>query len=135
MLTAGKTEQPEATAAQCAGLIARCEREALREQLVPLHALHAWLAACAGDPDVAVASVAAAERASQAGDVGIATPLAALWMAKALRAAGRLPEAAAEAQRGVAWLSLHARQCVPIEFRDSFLHRNPVHRELLAWSS
>jgi hydroxymethylglutaryl-CoA lyase len=68
-------------------------------------------------------------------EVGIATPAAALWMAKALRAAGRPAEAAAQARRGAAWLTVRASQGVPIEFRDSFLHRNPVHRELLAWSS
>ena len=135
MLAAGKAERPEPTAAQCAGLIARCEREALREQLVPLHALHAWLAACAGDLDVAAASVAAAARASQPGDVGVATPVAALWMAKALRAAGRPADATTEAHRGAAWLTLRAQQSVPIEFRDSFLQRNPVHRELLCWQS
>ncbi len=134
MLAAGKAERPEPTAAQCAGLIARCEPEGLRELLVPLHALHAWLAACAGDLDAAAASVAAAGQAAQAGDVGIATPLAAFWMAKALGAAGRPADAAAEAQRGAAWLTLRAQQGVPIEFRDSFLQRNPVHRELLTWS-
>jgi len=134
MLTAGKAERPEPTAAQCAGLIARCEPEALREHLVPLHALHAWLAARAGEIDAAAASVAASARASQAGNGGIATPAAALWMAKALRAAGRPADAAAEADRGAGWLTTRAVQYVPIEFRDSFLHRNPAHRELLAWS-
>ena len=106
----------------------------MREHLVPLHALHAWLAARAGEIDAAAASVAASARASQAGNGGIATPAAALWMAKALRAAGRPADAAAEADRGAGWLTTRAVQCVPIEFRDSFLHRNPAHRELLAWS-
>ena len=133
MLAAGKAERPEPTAAQCAGLIARCEPEALREPLVPLHALHAWLAAGAGDIDLAAASVAAAVHASRPGDIGVATPVAALWMAKALRAIGRSADAAAEAQRGAAWLALRAQANVPVEFHDSFLHRNPVHRELLAW--
>ena len=135
MLAAGRAERPEPTAAQCAGLIARCEHEALREQLVPLHALHAWLAACEGDLGAVAASVAAAEYASEPGDVGAATPVAALWLAKALRAADRPAEAAAHARRGADWLADRAEQSVPVEFRDSFLHRNPVHRELLGWSS
>jgi hypothetical protein len=33
------------------------------------------------------------------------------------------------------WVTETAQQRVPAEFRDSFLHRNPVNRELLALAS
>jgi hypothetical protein len=34
-------------------------------------------------------------------------------------------------RRGAQWLQRTAADEVPSEFRDSFLHRNPVNRELL----
>lgn len=42
------------------------------------------------------------------------------------------PDGAAEAlQRGVHWLEVLAQPNVPAEFRESFLHRNAIHRALL----
>lgn len=56
-----------------------------------------------------------------------------LWLhaSRALRAAG---DARAEAvlQRGLNWLHMTAEEQVPEAFRDGFLNRNPIHRELRA---
>ena len=54
---------------------------------------------------------------------------------KALRAAGDETQAARLLRRGGAWVRDLARRHVPGEFRDGFLHRNPVNAELLALSA
>jgi DNA-binding SARP family transcriptional activator len=55
------------------------------------------------------------------------------WLAgvRALLAAGRREDAAEVVAEAVAAIERIARDDVPAEFRDSFLHRNPVNRELL----
>ena len=57
-----------------------------------------------------------------------------LWLhcGRALAAAGDAAHAGEVLARGRAWLHATAREHVPEPFRDSFLHRNPVNRELLA---
>src|SRR6202008_1787126 len=95
---------PALTAPQCAILIARCELHGLREQLVPLHALHARLLARQGDAHSAETSLGLAEQALQLGEIGAVTPLAGLWRAQALQTLGRATEAARAAQRSAAWL-------------------------------
>ncbi len=134
VMVAGRAVEPELTSAQCAGLIARCEPEGLREQLAPLHALCARLLAREGETRSAHASVAQAEQALLQGDIGAATPLAGLWLAQALQSLGCAADAALQAQRAAAWLMDRAQHAVPPEFRDSFLHRNPAHAALLAWA-
>ena len=135
MLVAGRVVQPEPTSAQCASLIARCEPEGLREQLAPLHALCAWLLAREGDTRSAHAGIALAEQALLQGDIGAVTPLCGLWLARALQCLGCPAEAALQSQRAAAWLTERAQQSVPVDFRDSFLRRNPVHCALIAWAS
>lgn len=49
-----------------------------------------------------------------------------------LRAAGRQDEAVETLRHAVAAIERIAREDTPPEFRDSFMHRNPVNRELLA---
>ncbi len=131
VLVAGQAAQPEPTAAQCAALIARCEPEGLREQLAPLHALCAHLHAQAGESHLARASIAHAEHALLAGDIGAVTTLCGWWLAQALHALGRPAEAALKAREAAASLMERATQSVPLEFRESFLQRHPVHRALL----
>ncbi|MEO8154464.1 MAG: AAA family ATPase [Rhizobacter sp.] len=60
-----------------------------------------------------------------------------LWLncGRALAAAGDAAHAAEVLARGHAWLHTTAAEQVPESFRDSFLHRNPVNRELLALAS
>ena len=139
---AGQAAQPEITSSQCSALIARCEPQGLRETLLPLHALYAHLAVRQGDLHTAQASVALALQAMQQaaqgdsdGDSGAASPLAALWLAQALRSLGDAAAAAVQASRAAAWLTERSRNAVPPEFRDSFLRRNPVHAALLAWAA
>ncbi len=132
VLVAGQAVEPEPTSAQCAALIARCEPQGLREELVPLHALHAYLLARDGDARSAEASVALAEQALEKGEIGAVTPLCGLWLALALQRRGSPPESTLRAQRAAEWLTERARQSVPAEFRDSFLRRNPVHVALVA---
>ena len=136
VLVAGQAVQPELKSSQCAALIARCEPHGLREELVPLHALCAHLAAREGDLPSAQASVALAQQVMLQGlhgDSGTASPLAGLWLAQALRSLGDVAAAAVQARRAEAWLTERAQHAVPPEFRDSFLHRNPVHAALLRW--
>ncbi|WP_372526255.1 ATP-binding protein [Piscinibacter sp.] len=135
VLAAGQAGEPELVSAQCSDLIARCEPQGLREELVALHALHARLLAREGDTVSAHASVALAEQALLQGDIGAVTPLAGLWLAQALRSLGCAADAALHAGRAAAWLTDRAQHAVPPEFRDSFLHRNPVHAALLAWAA
>jgi len=60
-----------------------------------------------------------------------------LWWhaARALSAAGHAERAAACVQQAATWIHARVQQGdVPAEFIDSFLHRNPINRELLAWA-
>ena len=130
-LAAGRAEAPEVSAEQCATLVARCEPHGLREKLAPLHALCARLFAREGDEHSARDSIASAEQALAAGEIGSFTPLCCLWTAQALDGLGRAADAADKARRGAGWLIERAQHSVPTEFRESFLQRNPIHRELL----
>jgi DNA-binding SARP family transcriptional activator len=58
------------------------------------------------------------------------------WLhpARAMRAAGKVAEAQALLAAGRDWLLGTAAEHVPTAFRDSFLQRNPVNRELLQLS-
>ncbi len=60
-----------------------------------------------------------------------------LWLqcGRALAAAGDAAHAAEVISRGRDWLHATAAEQVPEPFRDSFLHRNPANRELLALAS
>jgi len=131
MLVAGQAAPPGPTAAQCAALIARCQPEGLREQLAPLHVLCARLHVQEGESHLALASIACAEHELLAGGIGAATMLCGLWLAQALHGLGQPAQAVLKAQQAAAWLTERAAQSVPSEFRESFLHRHPVHRALL----
>lgn len=57
----------------------------------------------------------------------------ACWVAaRAFAAAGRDGEAARAVAQGTQWIGRHALPHVPPAFIDSFLHRNPVNRALMA---
>jgi DNA-binding SARP family transcriptional activator/tetratricopeptide (TPR) repeat protein len=58
-----------------------------------------------------------------------------LMAALALRNAGHAAEAAATAHLGATWVRDTAEHQVDAEFRESFLRRNPVNRQLLALAS
>ncbi len=131
-LVAGQTASPALNVIQCAALISRCEPQGLWEQLVPLHALQARLQARDGQTRLAESSVALAREALMNGKVAAVTPLCGLWLAQALGSLGQPAPAALQARDAAAWLMARAQQSVPPEFRESFLHRNPIHRDLLA---
>ncbi|MEO8079873.1 MAG: hypothetical protein ABI641_05035, partial [Caldimonas sp.] len=134
MLAAGKAVRPEPSAAQCSVLIGRCEAESLREQLLPLYALRCWLSTLEGDATAAAAGVTETERALDAWPIGAAFPQCTLWLAQALRAAGREAEALIRVDLAAGWIAARAEDAVPPEFRDSFLQRNPTHRALRDWT-
>lgn len=60
--------------------------------------------------------------------------LAEAWLvaAQAMAALGQNADAHRTAHDGLAWVTAVHAAHVPVEFRDSFLHRNPVNRDLLA---
>ena len=55
-----------------------------------------------------------------------------LMLGRAFAAVGRAVDAADAYARGAHWVAQTAHDHVAPEFRASFLHRNPVHRDLLA---
>lgn len=57
-----------------------------------------------------------------------------LWLhaTRAFAAAGEAAEARRVLDQGLAWLRSTAQEHVPEAFRDGFLHRNPVNREIIA---
>ena len=132
-LIAGQASDPDLSAESCAALIVRSQTHELREQLTPLHALLAWLLARSGDTAAALVSVGRAEVELKKGELGAWTPHSGLWLAKALQCAGRLDAADRHARSAAAWLNERAQRTVAPDFRDSFMRRNPVHRDVLAW--
>jgi len=134
-LIAGQASDPDLSAESCAALIVQSLVHELREQVTPLHALLAWLLARTGDVAGALASVGQAEHELEKGELGAWTPHCGLWLAKALQCAGRVDAADRHARSAAAWLTERAQSSVPPDFRDSFMRRNPVHRDVLAWPS
>jgi hypothetical protein len=129
-VVAGQAATPAVKAAQCAVVMARCEFEGLAEHLVPLRALLVRLQVREGTTAPTKAELLLARQGVMSG--GALTPIAGLWLAQALEAIGRPVEANVVARHGASWLWARVEQSVPPEFRDSFLHRHPVHRELMA---
>jgi hypothetical protein len=101
--------------------------------------LAAQVCAAANDPNptqARQAALAALELAAQ-GRQTVALLPAALWLhcGRALMAAGDERQAKRVLTQGHDWLRTTAAEQVPESFRDSFLNRQPVHRELLALAS
>jgi hypothetical protein len=102
-------------------------------------AAHIRAAAIAVDLDPQRArreALAALELAAQGRHNTVLLP-AELWLhaARALQAAGDAAAAQRVLQEGLGWLHHTAHEQVPESFRESFLHRNPVNRALLALAS
>lgn len=106
------------------------DRQGLR---LAAHARAALGALRLGEPERALPHVAAG-RALVADFRPDSFYIGELWWhgARAFDALGRREEADAVAREGAAWVRALAREQVPPAFVDSFLHRNPVNRELLA---
>lgn len=77
-----------------------------------------------------------AQRAADALDVALPLDLtcAEVWLtlARVLAAAGQTAAAAAAAERGRRWVLDVAQQHLDAPYRDGYLHRNPVNRDLIA---
>jgi DNA-binding SARP family transcriptional activator len=132
-LIAGQATDPDLRAESCAALVVQSQAQDLRELLTPLHALLAWLLARSGNVAAALASIGRAELELEKGPLGAWTPHCGLWLAKALQCVGLDDAAERHARSGAAWLNEHAQNSVPLAFRESFLRRNPLHRDVLAW--
>ena len=110
---------------------------AARERFGALLALHVHVARAAlleGRTDTAASSARAALALFEEGYApeSMYRPEANLVAGRALAHAGARAEAAAALKAGTDWIRSHALPNVPVPFLDSFLHRNPVNRELLA---
>ena len=97
-----------------------------------VHVAHAALGA--GRTEVATSSARAALALVAEGYApeSMYRPEANLVAGRALAQAGAHAEAGAAFKAGSDWVRSHALPHVPVPFLDSFLHRNPVNRELLA---
>jgi DNA-binding SARP family transcriptional activator len=112
----------------------RREAQALQHEGTVLAALvRAAGIAAEFDPRAAAQHARAALALSQRRQSTMLLP-AELWLhcARALHAAGDTAQAQQLLATGREWLRRTARDHVPEPFRDSFLQRNPVNRELLA---
>ena len=116
---------------QALTLVDRFARAHAAGLLAPLHAAVAKLAADVGAADqLAVhARVAADWLTSDRRDATV--PQCALWLQRIFSERGERAETARCLSAGKEWLQRAADEHVPPEFRDSFLNRNPVHREVL----
>jgi hypothetical protein len=115
----------------CAALVAEAERlehlaVAMRARLLLAHHLSA--AGRIGEADAA--DLAARLRACHPADTGLAE---AWWIvARAHDAAGAADGAADALREGFSWIVHRALPHVPPAWRESFLQRQPAHRDLLA---
>ena len=83
----------------------------------------------------AAAAERALELAAHTDSYGVYKPE--LWWhaALALQAVGKEERAATCVHQAATWIHARVHQGdVPPEFIDSFMHRNPINRELLAWA-
>jgi tetratricopeptide (TPR) repeat protein len=94
-------------------------------------------AAIEPDPTQARQAALAALALAAQGRQTVALLPAALWLhcGRALRLAGDNSKADEVLNQGRDWLRTTAAEHVPEPFRDSFLNRQPIHRELLALAS
>ena len=112
----------------------RAEAERIGHQGTALAArIRGAALAAASDPQRALRDALAALELAQQRQTTALLP-AELWLhaGRALAAAGDAGQAAEVLSCGRDWLHATAREQVPEPFRESFLHRNPVNRELLA---
>ncbi len=121
----------QAEAAQLAPVLRASERFGA---LMGLHVHLAEAALAAGAPGAAAAAAAQVLALFDGGCAPDSMYRAEAWWVahRALAAAGRHDQAALALQQGTSWVTRQALPHVPPAFIDSFLHRNPVNRALLA---
>jgi DNA-binding SARP family transcriptional activator len=131
MMVRGHSPGTREVAARCDALIDRCQAGGAAGLEAPLRALRAQLLLDVGERERAREAAIEALPLMNEGRMAARLPSAALWLARALLGADRRNEAAVSIRAGVDWLHRTADEQVPPEFRDSFLNRHPVNRELL----
>jgi DNA-binding SARP family transcriptional activator len=131
MLLRGHVSGTRQAVDQCEGLLARCRAGGAAGLEAPLLPLLARLLADVGDTKPATVAARQAVATLEAGRLGAMLPVCALWLHRVLEAAGRRVEARQCVRDSVDWLQRTAEEHVPPEFRDGYLNRNPVNRQLL----
>jgi hypothetical protein len=116
---------------QCEELVTRCRTGGAMGLEAPLRALRAKLLADVGDVRQAETAAEDAIALLDGGHLAAALPICALWLHRVFVAGQNRTEARRCLQVAANWLHRTAQEHVPAEFRDSFLGRNPVNRELL----
>lgn len=125
---------PDAALAQVESLAAQAQQQERYGLLLALWVHEARAAVDGGQPSRAAEAARRALALYAEGYRPEAMYTAELhWVAcRALAAAGHAEEADAALRAGLDWLRRDALPNVPLPFTDSFLHRNPVNRALLA---
>ena len=130
MMLCARLAGTKAVLRQASTLIEDFERARTAGLLAPLHAAVAKLAAEVGTDVAAVHARKSADwLAPDRRDATV--PQCALWLHRIFSDSGDRAEATRCLLAGKAWLQRAVDEDVPPEFRDSFLNRNPVHREVL----
>jgi DNA-binding SARP family transcriptional activator/tetratricopeptide (TPR) repeat protein len=128
----GRARGTMRTLQQCDALLERCSRAGAHGLLPGLQALRAKLCADLGRTEQAADAASDAAARLAATPTGLLLPLRAWWLCSALESAGRTESARRCALAACDALRAAAHAHVPPEFADSFLQRNPLHRDLLA---
>jgi hypothetical protein len=125
---------PQTVLAQAGALASSARSQELFGALAALHMHRARAATALQQPEEAAATARELVGLLHEGYVPdfVYTPEAWLVAGQALRAAGDNTAAQAALAAGQQWVRAVALPQVPAPFIDSFLHRNPVNRELLA---
>lgn len=124
---------PDEGARLCRQLLARCIEQEYLGAAWPVRAVLTDCLRRAGDTDAALEAARGLVAFFDTAEPAHVTEGEVWWTAaQAFGAAGHADEARHALAAGRAWLHERALPQVPEAFRDSFLHRNPVNRELLA---
>jgi hypothetical protein len=125
--------EPEPALERLESIIAAAQRLGHDGSVIAARALAAWRAAQAGQAESARELALSALALAQCSQPVRQYP-AEYWLrcGQAFASIGDGPAAAATFGAGRDWVRRVAAEQVPAEFRDSFLRRNPVNRELLA---
>jgi hypothetical protein len=132
MLESARDIDPERALVLCRHVDEQAQRHG--HAGIGLHAVALAADRAAQSGDVASAGALASQALSlarQVWPVGMSVPEVMCCMHRGFSAANDVAGANEALERGVQWIELAALPNVPSEFRDSFLHRNPINRALL----
>ncbi len=132
MLESARDIDPERALALCCHVEEQAQQRG--HAAIGLHAVALAADRAVQSGDVATAGALASRALSlarQVWPVGISVPEVMWCIHRGLSAANNMAGANEALERGVQWIESAALPNVPSEFRDSFLHRNPINRALL----